>query len=81
MTTSNQRQQVGVYVSRLTEDIPSATKPGHVHVAGTEFAPVRRKAGRDWEIEIRVLDRTGGYWYETMAVNLDQTEVVLVFNE
>lgn len=65
-----------VYVSRLTEDVPSHVRPGHVHVAGTEFAPVRREEGRRWEIEIRVPEGDR-YWYETMVVDLDQTEVAV----
>jgi hypothetical protein len=68
---------VPTYISRLTEDVPSYFKPGHVHVAGTEFAPIRREDGRMWEIEIRVPDGEGGYWYETMVVHLDKTEIVL----
>lgn len=65
------------YVSRLTEDVPSRTRPGHVHRAGTEFAPVRSHDRLRWEIEIRVPE-DDGFWHETMVVDIRKTEVVLV---
>jgi hypothetical protein len=65
-----------VFVSRLAEDVPSHFRPGHVHRAGTEFAPIRREQGNLWEIEIRVPDGEGGFWYETMVIDREKTEVV-----
>jgi hypothetical protein len=68
-----------VYVSRLIEDIPSKIHPGHVHVAGTEFAPIRCMDGRMVEIEIRVLTNNGLWaWYEKMVIDRDKTELVQV---
>jgi len=65
-----------VYVSRLVVDIPSAERPGHIHRAGTEIAPVRRR-GDLWEVEIRT-GEPGAYWYETLLLAKEQSELVEV---
>lgn len=73
----------GTYISRMTVDVPSRSRPGHVHKAGTEIAPVER-IGKDtgvWLVEVRVPDETleGGFWWETLELKLkEETEVVLV---
>jgi len=41
------------YISRLKVDLPSKDRPGHVHRAGTEIAPIRRVVEDQWLIEIR----------------------------
>jgi len=69
-----------VYVSRLTVDIPSR-KPGHVHRAGTEVAPIEKlnpeDGGSFWLVEVRVKDESieGGYWYETLEIHADEAAV------
>jgi len=65
-----------VYISRLVVDIPSTDRPGHIHRAGTEIAPVRRRGDR-WEVSIRTGD-PGAYWYETLLISKEQSELVEV---
>jgi len=75
-------QEDGVYISRMTVDVPSRSHPGHVHKAGTEIAPVERIGDTGaWFVEVRVPDATleGGYWWETLELKAkEETEVVLV---
>jgi len=65
-----------IYISRLVVNIPSTDRPGHIHRAGTEIAPVRRR-GDLWEISIRT-GEPGAYWYETLLISKEQSELVEV---
>lgn len=64
-------------ISRLKEDIPSKTRSGYIHKAGTEIAPVKRLSLEDdlWEIEIRT-DTDEGPWWEKLVIRRDQSEIV-----
>lgn len=72
-----------VFISRLTVDIPSRHRPGHIHKAGTEIAPVERvgEGGEEWLVEVRVPDDSleGGYWWDQLEVIAKkETEIVEV---
>lgn len=66
-----------IYVSRLTEDIPSKDRPKYIHRAGTEIAPVKRLSEDRWLIEIRTRE-DGGFWYEQLDICINQSELVEV---
>lgn len=73
-----------MWISRLTVDIPSRQRPGHIHKAGTEIAPVEQLGESLWIIEVRTKDDTleGGYWWETLeVVPKEHTEIVNVEEE
>jgi len=65
-----------VFISRLTVDIPSQLRLGHVHRAGTEIAPIKR-VGDCWLVEIRTPDGDD-FWYEELMIQTGQSEVVEV---
>lgn len=68
------------YISRLKVDLPSKDRPGHIHRAGTEIAPIRRVVEDQWLIEIRTPEGSG-FWYEQIEINISQSEVVEIAEE
>lgn len=68
----------GTYVSRLVKDVASHSHPGHVHRAGTEFAPIRRIKEGVWLIELRVDPVDSDSWWEQLEAKKSETEVAFV---
>jgi hypothetical protein len=67
-----------VFISRLTEDLPSQDRPGHVHKKHTEFAPIHRVGSSDrWLIEIRT-EGAAGPWWEQLEIAKGQGEIAEV---
>lgn len=67
-----------VYISILSKDVPSPTRRGHVHLAGSEIAPVHRVGGAEWAVEIPVLEKDGERWWDRVVVRIQDTRLITV---